>query len=100
MELNDAIAALSALAHDVRLKAFRLLVTAGPQGIAAGRIADELAIPANTLSFHLGHLRNAGLVTCRREGRSLIYSADFARMQDLMGFMTENCCTRTRCEGE
>lgn len=94
MEIEAALAALSALAQEARLKAFRLLVTAGPAGLPAGRIAEDLAVPANTLSFHLAHLKNAGLVTCRREGRSLIYAADYGRMRALLGYLTENCCSR------
>lgn len=94
MEIETALAALSALAQEARLKAFRLLVAAGPAGLPAGRIAEDLAVPANTLSFHLAHLKTAGLVTCRREGRSLIYSADYGRMRALLGYLTENCCSR------
>lgn len=100
MEIDAAIAALSALAQEVRLRAFRLLVTAGPAGLPAGRIADELGVPANTLSFHLSHLKAAGLVGCRRDGRSLVYSADYQRMQDLLGYLAENCCSRSACGEE
>jgi ArsR family transcriptional regulator len=98
METKAAIAALSALAQEARLTAFRLLVAAGPAGLPAGRIAEQLAVPANTLSFHLNHLKAAGLVSCRRDGRSLIYSADYTRMQELLGYLTANCCSGSTCE--
>lgn len=97
MEEKDIIAALSALAQESRLQVFRLLVTVGPDGLPAGQIAEELAIPANTLSFHLSHLKNAGLVTVRREGRSLIYSAEYGRMRAVIDYLTENCCSRQPC---
>ena len=84
--------ALEALAQESRLGIFRLLVEAGPEGLAAGRIAGRMKLPGPTLSFHLAQLKHAGLVACRREGTSLIYSADFGAMNDLVGFMTENCC--------
>lgn len=100
MESKSAIAALAALAQEARLQAFRRLVAAGPAGMPAGRIAEELAVPANTLSFHLNHLKAAGLVSCRREGRSLIYSADYGRMRDLLGYLTENCCSASPCQEE
>jgi DNA-binding transcriptional ArsR family regulator len=92
MEKSDAIAALAALAQDNRLDAFRLLVRAGKEGVPAGAIAAELGMPANTLSFHLDRLRQAGLVTVRREGRSLIYAARYGTMNALLGYLTENCC--------
>ena len=92
MEKQDVLAALSALAHETRLDVFRLLVRAGPRGLAAGAIAEALGIPAATLSFHLKELRNARVACCRREGRSLIYGPDFAVMNDLLAFLTENCC--------
>lgn len=98
MEEATVIAALSALAQESRLRVFRLLVTAGPEGMSAGQIADELSVAANTLSFHLNLLRNAGLVAMRREGRSLIYSAEYGRMRALVAFLSENCCTRARCD--
>ncbi len=88
----DAIAALAALAQDSRLDVFRLLVQAGPAGLPAGQIAERLGLPANTLSFHLSQLRHAGLVTFRRESRSLIYAAEYAAMNDLLAYLTENCC--------
>lgn len=92
MENIDAIRVLAALAQETRLDIFRLLVRAGNEGVAAGAIGDALSIPAATLSFHLKELKNAGCVSCRREGRSLIYSADFKTMNALLGFLTENCC--------
>ncbi len=97
MEEIDIIAALSALAQESRLRAFRLLVTAGPQGLPAGQIAEELGITPNTLSFHLSLLKNAGLLAVRREGRSLIYSAEYARAKAVVSYLTENCCSRAPC---
>jgi DNA-binding transcriptional ArsR family regulator len=92
MEKNAALAALAALAQENRLDVFRLLVQAGPGGLAAGAVADKLSLAPNTLSFHFDRLRNAGLVTCRRDGRSLIYAARFETMNGLLGYLTENCC--------
>ena len=92
METNEAVTALEALAQESRLGIFRLLVEAGPEGLPAGRIAGRMKLPGPTLSFHLAQLRHAGLVACRREGTSLIYSAEFGAMDTLVGFMTENCC--------
>jgi len=97
MEEKAIIAALSALAQESRLRVFRLLVSAGPEGLSAGQIAEELAIPPNTLSFHLSHLKNAGLVTARRDGRSLIYMAEYPRMRSVLDYLTENCCSRSSC---
>lgn len=97
MEEAVVVAALSALAQDSRLRVFRLLVTAGPDGMPAGQIADELSITPNTLSFHLNLLKNAGLVVVRREGRSLIYSAEYERMRGLLAYLSENCCSRNSC---
>jgi len=92
METTDAVAALGALAQENRLDVFRLLVRTGPDGLPAGEIAERLKIAPATLSFHLAQLRQAGLATMKREGRSLIYSADYDGMNDLMSFLTENCC--------
>lgn len=92
MEKKSAVAALAALAQDSRLDIFRLLVQAGPEGLPAGRIGERLALPAATLSFHLSQLKQAGLVTFRREGRSLIYAAEYAAMSGLLAYLTENCC--------
>jgi ArsR family transcriptional regulator len=92
MESEAAVAALSALAHNNRLAVFRLLVRAGPDGVSAGEIAAELSIPNATLSFHLNQLRHAGLVSFRRTGRSLIYAAEYDSMNELLAYLTENCC--------
>lgn len=90
--MNNAVASLSALAHPGRLAAYRLLVKAGPEGMAAGEAARRLEVPANTLSTHLNLLGQAGLVQSRRDGRSIIYSARFDRMGALMAFLAEDCC--------
>lgn len=92
MDTNSAVAALSAIAQANRLEVFRLLVEAGPDGLAAGEIAERLGIAAPTLSFHLAQLKHAGLVHQRRDGRSLIYATNYDGMSALMGFLTENCC--------
>lgn len=93
MEKLNAITALAALAQESRLDIFRLLVQAGAEGLPVGRIGDRLGgMPSATLSFHLNQLRQAGLVTFRREGRSLIYAAEYAAMNELMAYLTENCC--------
>lgn len=86
------IGALSALAQETRLDIFRLLVEKGPQGTPAGEIGQRLGQPSPTLSFHLNQLRFAGLVTSRRQSRSIIYSANFKAMTDLLAYLTENCC--------
>lgn len=93
----EVIAALAALAQEHRLAAFRLLVEAGPDGVSAGDLADRLSIPRSSLSFHLNQMMQAGLIVQRRESRSLIYSADFAAMAALVGFLTENCCRGAGC---
>ena len=92
MEMVAALDALGALAQESRLSVFRLLVQRGPEGLAAGQIAEKLDIPPATLSFHLGQLGQAGLVTSTRNGRSIVYAADFKGMDRLMGFLYENCC--------
>jgi ArsR family transcriptional regulator len=92
MESNTAIKRLSALAQESRLAVFKLLVKAGPDGVAAGEIAQSLGLPANTLSAQLAILANADLVTGRRAGRSIIYSANFAVMSDLLVYLSEDCC--------
>lgn len=84
--------ALAALAQDTRLSIYRMLVEAGPQGVAAGRISENLAVPPATLSFHLKELAHAGLASSRQEGRFIYYSADFEHMAALMSFLTRNCC--------
>jgi ArsR family transcriptional regulator, arsenate/arsenite/antimonite-responsive transcriptional repressor len=100
MEKIDAVAALAALAQDNRLDVFRLLVQAGPKGMPAGGVAEALDLAPNTLTFHFDRLRQAGLVTVRREGRSMIYTARFETMNALLAFLTENCCggTPEKCE--
>jgi DNA-binding transcriptional ArsR family regulator len=92
METSDAVAALAALAQDNRLDIFRLLVQAGPEGLAAGSVAEELDLAPNTLTFHFDRLRVAGLVTVRRDGRSMIYAARYETMNGLLAFLTANCC--------
>jgi ArsR family transcriptional regulator len=92
METTDAVIALAALAQDNRLDVFRLLVQAGPEGRPAGQVASALDLPPNTLTFHFDRLRSAGLVTVRREGRSMIYAARFETMNALLAYLTENCC--------
>lgn len=92
MKKSVVIAALAALAQENRLDVFRCLVEQGPAGLAAGAIADRLQLPAATLSFHLRTLKQAGLIDCRRESRSLIYSVNFACMNALLGYLSENCC--------
>jgi len=92
MESSNAVAALAALAQDSRLAVFRLLVEAGPEGMPAGEVAEALGLPPNTLTFHFDRLRSAGLVTVRREGRSMIYAARFETMNALLGYLTDNCC--------
>ncbi len=92
MEKESAVAALAALAQGSRLDVFRLLVQAGADGVPAGQIAERLGLPAATLSFHLSQLRHAGLVTFRRESRSLIYVAEYDAMNALLAYLTENCC--------
>ena len=92
MKKIDAVAALAALAQDNRLDVFRLLVQAGQEGMPAGAVASALDLAPNVLTFHFDRLRHAGLVTVRREGRSMIYAARFEAMNDLVFFLTENCC--------
>jgi DNA-binding transcriptional ArsR family regulator len=92
MEKTSVIDALAALSQENRLDTYRLLVQAGPSGVSAGEIAAALGLPPNTLSFHFDRLRQAGLVTVRRNGRSMIYAARYDTMNALIGFLTENCC--------
>jgi DNA-binding transcriptional ArsR family regulator len=92
MKTADAVASLAALAQDNRLDVFRLLVQAGPEGMAAGQVAERLGLAPNTLTFHFDRLRSAGLVSVRRDGRSMIYAARFEAMNGLVSFLTENCC--------
>jgi DNA-binding transcriptional ArsR family regulator len=97
METNDAVAALAALAQDNRLDVFRLLVQAGPTGMPAGAVAETLELAPNTLTFHFDRLRQAGLITVRREGRLMIYAARFETMNALLDYLTENCCQGPPC---
>lgn len=97
MESPAAVGALAALAHASRLAAFRLLVQAGPDGLAASRIAETLDMPASSLSFHLKELAHAGLVASRQDGRFVIYAARYDTMDALLGFLTENCCGGAPC---
>lgn len=92
MKNDDAVSALAALAQDSRLDIFRLLVKAGPEGMPAGAVAAAVGLTPSALTFHFDRLRDAGLVTVRREGRSMIYAARFEIMNALLGFLTENCC--------
>ena len=92
MEKREALSALAALAQETRLDIFRLLVEAGPPGMAAGALAESLSLAAATLSFHLKELRHAGLVSARRQGRSIIYAAGFDSVEGLVDYLTENCC--------
>src|SRR3984885_12183977 len=92
MEKQNAVTALAALAQDNRLDIFRLLVQAGPEGMQAGAVATALDLAPNTLTFHFDRLRVAGLVTVRRDGRSMIYAAQYEQMNALLGYLTENCC--------
>jgi ArsR family transcriptional regulator len=92
MQSPEAVHALGALAHEHRLAIYRLLVETGPDGLAAGVIAERLGIAPSSLTFHLQHLQRAGLIDQKRASRQLIYAADFARMNALVGFLTENCC--------
>jgi DNA-binding transcriptional ArsR family regulator len=98
METTQAIQALSALAQESRLAIYRLLIQQGPSGLAAGAIGEALDLPPATLSFHLAGLARAGLAESRQEGRFIYYSANFANMNDLVGFLTENCCQGASCE--
>ncbi|MDA0679711.1 MAG: metalloregulator ArsR/SmtB family transcription factor [Proteobacteria bacterium] len=93
MDIQEAIIMFDALSQETRLSAFHLLVVAGPDGLAAGVLSEELGTPHNTMSFHLNHLSNAGIVSSRKDGRSVIYSANFKVMRDLIGFMVRDCCS-------
>lgn len=97
MDNKRAVTTLAALAQESRLAVFRLLVERGPGGLAAGRIAEDLAIVPATLTFHLKELERAGLVTSRQEGRFVYYAADFASMNDLIAFLANNCCGGNPC---
>ena len=98
MDETQAISALAALAHTQRLRVFRALVVAGPEGLTPSALAEQLDVARNTLSFHLKELAHAGLVSIEQQGRNLIYRADFAQMNGLLGYMTEHCCQGSACE--
>jgi len=98
MKTKSVVTALAALAQESRLNAFRLLVQAGPQGLAASKIGEQLAIAPSSLSFHLKELSNAGLIEARQEGRFIIYSANFDAMNSVLTFLTENCCGGESCQ--
>ena len=100
MQSNAAVDALGALAQDHRLAVFRLLVQAGADGLAAGAIAGALQLPKSSLSFHLAHLTRAGLIRQQRLSRSLIYTADYAAMNALIGYLMENCCGGAACDAD
>ena len=93
MDIQEAIIVFDALSQETRLKAFRLLVQAGQSGLAAGVLSEQLGTPHNTMSFHLGHLSNAGIITSRKEGRSVTYSANFDATRNLIGFIVKDCCS-------
>jgi len=94
MDIEQSAIVFDALSQETRLRAFRLLVQAGPDGLPAGAISEELGTPQNTLSFHLNHLSHAGIVSSRREGRSIIYLANFDMVSDLIAFLVKDCCSR------
>ena len=100
MKAASAVEALGALAQEHRLAVFRQLVQAGDNGMAAGAIAEAIGIPGSSLSFHLAQLRHAGLILQERQHRSLIYRANYAAMNALLGYLTENCCAGSACEAE
>ncbi|MGV3570037.1 MAG: ArsR/SmtB family transcription factor [Ramlibacter sp.] len=97
MEENDIVASLAALAHPIRLRVFRALVVSGPAGLTPGVMQEGLGIPATTLSFHLKELSGAGLVTTERASRHLVYRAAYPRMNDLLAYLTQNCCEGAAC---
>jgi ArsR family transcriptional regulator len=98
MKQSQVVDALGALAHEHRLAVFRLLVERGPAGLSAGKIAERVGLVPSSLTFHLQNLQRAGLITQRRESRQLIYSADFAAMSALVGYLTDNCCAESAAE--
>jgi ArsR family transcriptional regulator, arsenate/arsenite/antimonite-responsive transcriptional repressor len=98
MDESDVVKSLAALAQPIRLQVFRALVVTGAKGLTPGAMAEGLGIPANTLSFHLKELANAGLITQERSSRNIIYRAAFDHMNALLGYLTENCCQGTACD--
>lgn len=100
MNTDQAIQALGALAHGHRLAIYRLLIERGPEGLAAGAIAEGVGLAPSSLTFHLQNLQRSGLLTQRRESRSLIYSVDFEVMNALVGYLTDNCCVGSSCATE
>ena len=100
MDAATTVVALKALSHDSRLAAYRALVQAGPDGLAVGELRDRLDLPPATLTAHLNVLRAAGLIADQREGRVIRLRADYARMNALIGFLTENCCSGAGCGGQ
>ncbi len=97
MEEVEVVRSLAALAQDVRLRVFRALVVAGNEGLTPGALAEQLEVASNTLSFHLKELANSGLISQERQGRNLIYRASFVAMNQLLGYLTENCCQGVAC---
>lgn len=97
MQETQAIRSLSALAHEARLRVFRALVVAGPEGLTPGAMAEQLGIAPNALSFHLKELSHAQLVSQERQGRNVLYRAAFGAMNDLLAYLTENCCQGAAC---
>lgn len=97
MEILNASELLAALGHESRLSIFRALVEAGPEGLNPGPLGEQLAMAPATLSFHLAHLTRAGLIQARKSGRFIHYSADYATMNELIAFLTHNCCQGTSC---
>lgn len=97
MKISNAIDCLAALGHATRLAIFRLLVVAGPEGLSAGVIGEKLDLAPATLSFHLAHLTRVGLITARQESRFIYYAADYTSMDDLIAYLTDNCCNGGSC---
>lgn len=100
MQEANVIRSLSALAHEARLRVFRALVVAGPEGLIPSALAEQLGIAPNTLSFHLKELSHAQLITQERQGRNMVYRAEFSAMNDLLAYLTENCCQGAACLSE
>lgn len=96
MELFEALEAFASLSQETRLKVFKLLIEYGPDGLIPGKVAEKLKIPDNTLSFHLSHMAKAGLVTSKKSGRSVTYFANANLVEELIGFLEENCCAKSK----